>query len=152
MVSKIFLTILIISSSISTSISVRLYHSNVNNYSFINRPQLFYLLTVTPLSYIVVFCLQIEVLDNYSDPKDTKAYLQPGEEASDKVYTSPNREYSQPYPGQWPSHMYIYLISFVGGNQFHDGVQPRNMNGCFYCLRFIFSSTDQQLLLTVYLS
>ncbi|KAJ8883595.1 hypothetical protein PR048_015439 [Dryococelus australis] len=41
--------------------------------------------------------LQVEVVETYSDPRDSKAYLEPGEEASAKLYTSPDRDYSQPY-------------------------------------------------------
>ncbi|XP_068081322.1 uncharacterized protein hwt [Anabrus simplex] len=40
---------------------------------------------------------QVEVVEAYSDPRDSKAYLEPGEEASGKLYTSPDRDYSQPY-------------------------------------------------------
>ncbi|XP_049766367.1 uncharacterized protein LOC126095649 [Schistocerca cancellata] len=40
---------------------------------------------------------QVEVVEAYCDPRDSKAYLEPGEEASGKLYTSPDRDYSQPY-------------------------------------------------------
>ncbi|GLH05661.1 Uncharacterized protein GBIM_11233 [Gryllus bimaculatus] len=40
---------------------------------------------------------QVEVVEAYSDPRDSKAYLEPGAEASGKLYTSPDRDYSQPY-------------------------------------------------------
>lgn len=39
----------------------------------------------------------IELLDTYCDPRDSKAYLVPGEDATAKVYTSPDREYTHPY-------------------------------------------------------
>lgn len=42
----------------------------------------------------------IELLDTYCDPRDSKAYLVPGEEGIGKVYTSPDREYTHPYAGQ----------------------------------------------------
>ena len=42
----------------------------------------------------------IELLDTYCDPRDSKAYLVPGEEATTKVYTSPDREYTHPYAGE----------------------------------------------------
>ncbi|XP_054287850.1 uncharacterized protein LOC129003578 [Macrosteles quadrilineatus] len=40
----------------------------------------------------------VEILDQYSDPKDSKAYLEPGEEATGKLYCSPDKDYSQPWP------------------------------------------------------
>lgn len=42
----------------------------------------------------------IELLDTYCDPRDSKAYLVPGEDATAKVYTSPDREYTHPYAGE----------------------------------------------------
>nr|CAD7428671.1 unnamed protein product [Timema monikensis] len=43
---------------------------------------------------------KVEVVEAYSDPRDSKAYLEPGDEASGKLYTSPDRDYSQPYTGE----------------------------------------------------
>jgi hypothetical protein len=40
---------------------------------------------------------QVEIIETYCDPRDSKAYLEPGEEASAKLYTSPDKDYSQPY-------------------------------------------------------
>ena len=43
------------------------------------------------------FCPQVEIVEAYCDPRDSKAYLEPGDEASGKLYTSPDKDYSQPY-------------------------------------------------------
>lgn len=49
-------------------------------------------------NYIVCFrVLQVEIIETYCDPRDSKAYLEPGDEASAKLYTSPDKDYSQPY-------------------------------------------------------
>ncbi|KAJ9584316.1 hypothetical protein L9F63_021347, partial [Diploptera punctata] len=40
---------------------------------------------------------QVEIVEAYCDPRDSKAYLEPGDEASGKLYTSPDKDYSQPY-------------------------------------------------------
>lgn len=49
---------------------------------------------------IISVCLrvsQVEIIETYCDPRDSKAYLEPGDEASAKLYTSPDKDYSQPY-------------------------------------------------------
>ncbi|XP_073978305.1 SH2 domain-containing adapter heavyweight isoform X2 [Rhodnius prolixus] len=39
----------------------------------------------------------VEVVEVYCDPRDSKAYLEPGQEATDKLYTTPDKEYTHPY-------------------------------------------------------
>lgn len=52
-----------------------------------------------------MFCLQaeIEVVEQYSDPRDSKskAYVEPGAESSlPTVYSRANRNYCRPYTGK----------------------------------------------------
>ncbi|XP_071450081.1 uncharacterized protein hwt, partial [Hetaerina americana] len=59
---------------------------------------------------------RIEVLETYCDPRDSKAYLRPGDEPSGaKLYTSPDRDYSQPYPVGPPLPLLPHEEAAVGG-------------------------------------
>ncbi|KAK3921764.1 SH2 domain-containing adapter protein F [Frankliniella fusca] len=62
---------------------------------FVNKRQT--LRSWRPLSACEPCGPAIELLDTYCDPRDSKAYLVPGEDATAKVYTSPDREYTHPY-------------------------------------------------------
>ncbi|XP_024084855.1 uncharacterized protein LOC106666488 isoform X2 [Cimex lectularius] len=39
----------------------------------------------------------VEFVEFYCDPQDSKAYLEPGVDVSTKLYTTPDKEYSHPY-------------------------------------------------------
>nr|XP_018915800.1 PREDICTED: uncharacterized protein LOC109043152 [Bemisia tabaci] len=58
---------------------------------------------------------RVEVIENYSDPRDSKAYLQPGEEASAKLYSSPDSKYSQPCEER------LRALESAGGRKAEDG-------------------------------
>ncbi|XP_046679567.1 uncharacterized protein LOC124366973 isoform X2 [Homalodisca vitripennis] len=64
---------------------------------FVNKRRPLSLGSVPHWSFHNFHGASIEILENYSDPRDSKAYLEPGEEASGKVYTSPDKDYSHPY-------------------------------------------------------
>ncbi|KAI5725086.1 hypothetical protein M8J77_010774 [Diaphorina citri] len=41
--------------------------------------------------------LQVDLLEGYCDPRDSKAYSNPGDTPDVKIYTSPDGDYSHPY-------------------------------------------------------
>jgi hypothetical protein len=44
-----------------------------------------------------MFCFQVDLLEGYCDPRDSKAYSNPGDTPDVKIYTSPDGDYSHPY-------------------------------------------------------
>ncbi|KAI5724259.1 hypothetical protein M8J77_000452 [Diaphorina citri] len=39
----------------------------------------------------------VDLLEGYCDPRDSKAYSNPGDTSDVKIYTSPDGDYSHPY-------------------------------------------------------
>lgn len=53
---------------------------------------------------LLCFQAEVEVVEQYSDPKDSKnkAYVEPGAETSlPTIYSKVNRNYCRPYTGKW---------------------------------------------------
>lgn len=63
----------------------------------------------------------IELLDTYCDPRDSKAYLVPGEDATAKVYTSPDREYTHPYAGEYEYRFSVNTRIDISGHKYLVG-------------------------------
>lgn len=55
------------------------------------------------------FVVQVEVVEVYCDPRDSKAYLEPGQEATDKLYTTPDKEYTHPYHNSGELQLSLFL-------------------------------------------
>lgn len=59
---------------------------------------------------IFIFKFQIEILETYSNPRDSKQQLAQ-DETDIKCFTSPDREYSQPYTTGKRNHLLVlYFI------------------------------------------
>jgi hypothetical protein len=75
---------------------------------------------------------KVEIIEAYCDPRDSKAYLEPGDEASGKLYTSPDKDYSQPYTtGEYPYRLLHEVQSYIEFLGFHNGdASSRGLLGC----------------------
>lgn len=54
--------------------------------------------------FLLCFQAEVEVVEQYSDPRDSKnkAYVEPGAETSlPTIYSKVNRNYCRPYTGKW---------------------------------------------------
>lgn len=62
--------------------------------------------------FLLCFQAEVEVVEQYSDPRDSKnkAYVEPGAETSlPTIYSKVNRNYCRPYTGKWCITFVLYL-------------------------------------------